>query len=260
MRILITGNQGLIGSAIEKKFKLRHEVFGIDKKNLSSEYVSRSINLIKNKFDMIIHCASNCIIRDVIKNPRLAQENINSAFDVMELAKRTGCKKVIMFSSSRVMHKNKNPYTVSKVFNEEICKAYKECYGIDYLIIRPECVWGEGEEPIRVIPNWINKALNNEPIIVFGNKKKQLTPIHVLDFLKVFEEYFNAFNHFKGNTYQISGFAHNVDYIISTIKEVTESESKIIYMKAEKSQPQKKASKNYCGDENSFKKRIKEVI
>ncbi|MEI6144772.1 MAG: NAD(P)-dependent oxidoreductase, partial [Candidatus Berkelbacteria bacterium] len=133
-KVFLTGHRGLIGSELVKHFK--DKVIGFDRgdKWPTPEAVK--------DVDLIIHCASNCVIREVIKNPDLAKENIDLTYKVMELARQNNIKKVVLFSSGRVKHKEKNPYTVSKEFLELTGEGYRQCYGIDYIIIRPETVWG----------------------------------------------------------------------------------------------------------------------
>ena len=251
MRILITGYKGLIGQRIFERLKLYHNVDGYERR---SNYSLKEHNI---KYDLIIHCAANCIIRDVIKNPSLMMENINLTYNVMELAKRTGCKRIIIFSSSRVEHDNYNPYIASKKFAENIAKAYQECYGINYLILRPETVWGMNDKD-RVIPRWIRAAANNEPIIIYGDKNKELPPVYVDDFVNAVMELINNFERHKNKTYSISSEGMKVKEVINTIKKVFKSRSKVKYLSAEKSQPQRHIKPN-IEVENKFEERLKEV-
>lgn len=265
MKILITGYLGLIGSKIYERLKLFHDVNGVDIKEYTDE--TKHLQLIADledmKYDMIIHCGAFCIIRNIIKNPDLAFINIESTYALMEFARKTGCKKVIMLSSSRVEHKEKNPYTVSKQFNENTVETYKQCYGIDYIIIRPETVWGMNDNLVRAIPKWIKQALNNETITIYGDKKKTMPPIYVDDFTDLFLECITHFNIYKGRIIQIAGGTMKVTDIIKLIKKYTKSKSKIKYKKAEKSQPQKVNAENVDSlwlSTIGFEKRLKEVL
>lgn len=251
MKILITGYRGLIGQRIYERLKLYHHVDGYERR---SNYSLKKHNV---KYDIIIHCAANCIIRAVIENSLLMIENINITYDVMELARRTGCKKVVIFSSSRVEHPNENPYIASKKFAENIAKAYRECYGINYLILRPETVWGMNDKD-RVIPRWIGAAANNQSIIIYGDKNKELPPVYVDDFVDVAMDLINNFEKHKNKTYSISSEAMKVGEIINMIKKVFKSKSKVKYLPAEKTQPQKHIKPN-IEIENKFEERLKEI-
>jgi len=258
MKILLTGGKGLIGSKILERLRLFHNIDWVDKKGKSN---TNNLYLSKTKYDLIIHCADNCIIREVIKDSTLAPENIAGTLQVLNLAKRTGCKKVIMFSSSRVESNNHNPYITSKKYMEEETKAYHECYGIDYIIIRPETVWGLNDNYVRVIPTWIINALQNKPLIVYGDKDKELAPIYVDDFVDLIMGYITHFDIYKNDTYNIKGSPLKVREIIKTIKRITNSKSKVIYKKAELSQPQLCNNKyDKCTEYDNFEERLEEVI
>lgn len=229
MKGLIIGHEGMIGKELCKQFP--HEYIGVGRKD--------TIWDIKEPVDFIVHLAANCLIRDVIKEPFLALENILTNYKVFEYARNKGIKKVIYFSSSRVTHEERNPYTTSKLLGEELCKSYNQCYGINYLIIRPETIWSMDDKHNRVITNWINKAKNNEDIIVYGNKDKELSPLNVKPFVK---EYLRWQEMFLMSDIcavkEISGEVMSVEKITNILKSKYNSNSKIIYKEPEKAQPQ----------------------
>ncbi len=251
MDILVTGYKGLIGQRIYERLKLFHNVTGYGRGYDFKE-------LGDKKFDLIIHCACNNLIRDIIKNPDLAFENITLSYKVMELARKSGCRKIVMFSSGRLQHLNRNPYVTGKVFNEEVCKAYKECYDIDYIIIRPETVWGMNDKD-RVIPLWIRNAIQNKPIEVYGGGDKELPPVYVDDFIREVFKIVNDFNEYKNRAISIAGKTLRVDEIINAIKEELNSQSEVKYLEPEKAQPQKCTPPDVCCEED-FRIRLREVV
>jgi len=242
MTIIVTGSYGLIGGAIfDNLLGSTYTPIGIDKITGDSiESFTRRITCNEEKIDAIIHCAANCIIREVISNPELAKENIDSTFDILEYARTNDVKKFIYFSSSRVTHDETNPYIASKKFGEELTKAYCECYGIDYLIIRPETVWGLEDSHMRVITNWIDSAECGEDLLVYGSEDKELPPIHVKDFVKAFFDLFTSFmeNDINNVTYTISGKIMTAKEITDIILDVTNSKSNVLYFEPEVTQPQ----------------------
>ena len=250
MNILITGHTGLIGQKLFNRFKLFHDVVGYD----------RGYKFISKKYDLIIHAAANCIIRDTINNPDLAFENIDNTFQLMEYARKTGCNKVVIFSSGRVTHSEKNPYIVSKIFAENLAQAYFDCYGIEYMIIRPETVFGLNDHKVRVIPAWIIAAKQGKPIVVYGDKNKELPPIYVDDFVKVCMNFIHNWPAFKNKILKINGAPLKVTRIIEIIKQATGSKSEIEFKKQEKTQPQAVDNGICFGNEKLFMKRIEEVV
>ena len=264
MKILVTGHKGLIGQRIYERLKLFHDVTGWDREDrgIYYKFYTEHCEPKPIKYDLVIHCAANCIIRDIIEDPELAAENVHVTQNLMELIRDTGCKKIVMFSSSRVEHDDMNPYTAGKKYAENLTEAYNECYGIEYLIVRPETVWGMNDNPVRVIPRWIKQALNNEKITVYGNKNKTLPPIYVDDFVDAFMGYFNDWKTHKNSTVKIAGKHITVGEIIKIIKHLTNSKSKVKFTSAELSQPQEMINYNYHydSDEVKFLKRLREVL
>ncbi len=257
MKILITGHQGLIGRKIYDRLKLFHDVIGLDKKEFI-DYLKWS----DGNVDMIIHCGANCVIREIIEKPDLAMENIDSTYLIMEYARLHNIKKVVLFSSSRLEHNNMNPYIVSKRFVENMAEAYHECYGLDYMLIRPETVWGLNDNFVRVIPRWIKQALNDKPITVYGDKYKFLSPIHVEDFTNTFLNCVDDWDIHKNTVVKIAGKPLRTEKIIRIIKKVTGSKSKVKYGDAELSQPQEPVvdDYHYYSDGQRFEERLKEML
>ena len=226
-KVLITGHKGTIGKVIFKLLNnLGYKVYGYDVGD----------KLVNRKYDFIIHCAAKCIIRDVIKHPQQMMGNIEITYKVMELARKHNSK-VILLSSGRVGHNEKNPYIVSKRFLEDIAEAYHTCYNIESIIIRPETVWSFNEPPIRVIPNWIYCAMNNKDIVIYGNRKKELSPISVNDFVDVLLQFITNFTHHY-KPILVTGEIQKAVSIAEEIIRQHNSTSKIIFKPAEKTQPQ----------------------
>ena len=62
----------------------------------------------------------------------------------------------------------------AKIFGEEQSKAFKECYGINYQIIRPSSVYGGEDGTGRLFDKWIRNAKDGEDLVIFGDDKKTL--------------------------------------------------------------------------------------
>ena len=240
MNIIITGHKGLIGSFLKKRLENDgHKIIlGIDKKE------GKDIGFLRDfesdeKIDMFIHCAALCKINKTIKDPFFGHINGLDTFEVLEFCRRNNIRKIVYFSSSRVLSNEKNPYTAGKIYGEELCKAYKDCYDIDYLIIRPSTVYGPFDDSTkRVMHMFIMNALKNKDLEIYGNPKTK-----TLDFTYV-EDFVDAIMlSLKGdwnNEYNISGNEERKIYdlarmIIYEIK----SDSQIVIRDAEIAQPQK---------------------
>lgn len=223
--ILITGNKGLIATELFKYIKAD----GFDKNKL----------IPNKKYDYIIHTASNCVIREIIKNPKLTMENILLTYKIMEKA-RQDKSKIILFSSGRVEH-DENPYTAGKKFLENIAKAYNNCYKVESIIIRPETVWAKNEKNKRVINTWIENVVKGIPCIVYGDENKELSPIHVKEFGNIFMEIFNNFEYYykQQTPIKITGQSRKVKDLIGIIGKYYGKIPIIKYKSPELTQPQK---------------------
>ena len=236
MKILITGNKGFIGSHLTKLYK-KHQVDMIDIKE-GKDLAAINTNHPKKQYDLIIHCASQCVVRECIQNPMMA--HYNNAFGTLQLfeyARRNNCKKIIYFSSSRTLENEENPYTASKKYGECLCEAYHQCYNIDYIIIRPSTVYGEGDNTDRLIPRFIKNAKQGKTLEIYGDHKKTLDITYIEDFINAFKLIMKKG---KWNTdYDVgNGYSISLYYIAYHIRRLLNSKSKIVYKQQEIAQPQ----------------------
>ena len=240
MDIIITGHCGLIGSFLKKRLENEgHRIVlsvdvreGNDIKNLKDK-------IVDFKIDLMIHAAAHCKINESVSNPQKTFENnIEGTFSVFEFCRKNKIPKIIYFSSSRVLNEEKNPYTASKLYGEELCKSYKRSYGIDYLIIRPSTVYGLfWDETKRLIHIFIVNALAGKDLEIYGDAKtKTLDFTYVDDFV---DGLLIAMKNKWCEDYNISGKEEfNVYELAKKIIELTNSKSKIIIKDAEAEQPQ----------------------
>ncbi|MCB0006196.1 MAG: NAD-dependent epimerase/dehydratase family protein [Anaerolineales bacterium] len=214
MRILITGSSGQIGTNLGLHLQNQgHYVFGIDKRrntwttdietlyqDLSMPYrdFAGGIGNIEypEDLDAVVHFAAHAKVHELVKQPHRALENITMTFNVLEFCRQNNLP--IIFSSSREVYGDihryiteeshadfaftESPYSASKISGEALVYSYAQCYDIPYLVFRFSNVYGRYDNDIqrmeRVIPLFIRRISQGEPITVFGEKK-------VLDFTYV---------------------------------------------------------------------------
>lgn len=243
MNIFITGHKGLIGSSLKKRLiEDGNKIVGeLDLRENNEDIVN--INKIKKpteKIDLLIHTAAHCKINESIANPeKTFHSNVLGTYEVFEFARKNAISKIIYFSSSRVLSPEKNPYTASKLYGENLCKAYKDSYGIDYLIIRPSTVYGQSwDETKRLMHIFITNALGNKPLEIYGDPKtKTLDFTYIQDFV---DAIMLAINGPANKDYTISGGGESLIYdLAKEIIKKTNSKSKIIIKLPEIAQPQK---------------------
>jgi len=189
MNFIMTGYKGLIGSFLLEELKKRghNPVLLVDKKD-GTDIIDLDKIKLNEKCDLMIHLASFNKINKTIENPELAFKNIAlGTFRVLEFCRKNNIPKIVYTSSSRILEKEKNPYTAAKIFGEELCKAYSQCYGIKYVIIRPSTVYGPRDiNTPRVIPIFIQNALHDKELKIYGDENKTLDFTYIDDFISGF--------------------------------------------------------------------------
>jgi UDP-glucose 4-epimerase len=208
-RILVTGVAGFLGShLLDKLLELGHEVVGIDNlsmgkleniagqlSNKAFRFLERDItkpsvlhDLDKN-FDCIVHLAAFKIPRygKAIDTLRI---NYKGAENVLEFARRVGCKSVLASTSDVYGRNPKLPfseddesvigsskvarwsYAVSKLFDEHLAFAYQDSFGIPVTILRffgsygprHHLTWWGGPQSV-----FIDAVLNDHEIPIHGD-------------------------------------------------------------------------------------------
>ncbi|OHA70664.1 MAG: hypothetical protein A3D64_01460 [Candidatus Wildermuthbacteria bacterium RIFCSPHIGHO2_02_FULL_49_9] len=249
--IILTGHKGLIGLKLYEELSRQHEMFGIDEQTGGRCEDMSSLVELPEPPEMIIHSAAHCFIKRVTADPSQALQNILMTFSALEFCRTSECKKFVYFSSSRIEHKElHNPYIASKRASEELVMTYAECYGIEYVIIRPETIWGYSYDNDRVMIKWIEAAKKNEDIYVYGSPEKELSPLHVDTFTPIATDIMENFDSHKGRIYTVSGKVRKVQDIIDIIKQETGSGSNVVYKEPEPTQPQVCLAPNIEGEDD----------
>ncbi len=213
MKVLITGGAGFIGSHIvDELINKGYDVSIID--NLSTgkkEHINKkakfynadifdNINYIfeKEKPEILIHAAAQVMLRDSIKDPIFdAKTNILGTINLLESCRKNNVKKIIYTSTggARVGEPEylpvdekhpinpSSPYGISKHTAEHYVWMYNNLYGIDYLIFCFGNVYGPRDDPKtkRVTAVFIDKILNREVPIIFGDGNQTRDFIYVID-------------------------------------------------------------------------------
>jgi len=212
--IVVTGGAGFIGSHIAEELSKDNEVVVID--NLYSGRVENvpenvkfvqadirdyeSIVEIMSQADYVFHEAALVSVVESVEKPVLTEEiNVLGTLNILR-ALSEGHGKLIFASSAAVYGDNQNlplkeeekpmplsPYGVTKVSGEYYCKIFYELYGVPTVALRFFNVFGERQgynQYAGVISIFINRALKNEPLIIFGDGKQTRDFIYVKDVVK----------------------------------------------------------------------------
>ncbi|MBW5397738.1 NAD-dependent epimerase/dehydratase family protein, partial [Brachyspira pilosicoli] len=209
--ILITGGAGFIGSHIaDILIQNNYKVIIADnlstgkKENINNKALFYNIDIKNyndleaifnnNKIEYIIHLAAQVSVPNSIRNPiNDANENIIATLNIIELSKKYNIKKIIASSSAAVygipkklpideLH-NTVPisyYGLSKLTMEK----YLILSNLNYIICRFSNVYGPRQTPhgeAGVISIFMDNAINNKDLNIFGNGKQTRDFIYVED-------------------------------------------------------------------------------
>lgn len=224
--IILTGHKGLIGiKLLDRLKKEEYNVnYTIDSRSGFNILNLNSLKINNEEINLFIHTAAFCKIAESIEEPFLVFENnIRGTFEVLEFCRKNKIKKIMFFSSSRVSSKEENPYTVSKKFGELLCEAYNQCYGIEYVIVRPSTVYGTGfhDKTSRLITEWIERALKHKTLYIYGNKYKTLDFTYIDDFIDGVVLLIKNWDKVKNKSFNISG---NNEIQLMTLIKIIENE------------------------------------
>ncbi len=171
-KCLVTGGCGFIGSNIvDRLISDGHEVIVLDNKsadnakffvNEKAQYACQDISnyQLTNTFyagvDYVFHLAAESRIGPSIDNPLdTAQKNCLGTATVLQCARKWGVKKVMYSSTSSGYGNNPhpnvetqpddclNPYSVTKIAGEKLCKMYTDLFGMKTVTFRYFNVYGD---------------------------------------------------------------------------------------------------------------------
>ena len=248
MKALVTGGAGFIGSnLVDKLIEMDHEVVVID--NQSAECNEQfywnskannhrldicnyeSTRSLYDGIDFVFHLAAESRLQPAILNPiEAVTKNVVGTCTVLQCAREAGVKSVIYSSTSSAYGLNKypnyetdpndclNPYSVSKVAGEELCKMYTNLYGLRTIIFRYFNVYGERSpttgQYAPVIGIFLRQKNDNQPLTIVGDgsQKRDFVHVHDVTNANILAELTNIPDEYYGQVYNI-GSGENISIL-----------------------------------------------
>ena len=226
MKFLVTGGAGFIGYHVcERLLRSGYEVCAFDDlnafydsqlkhRNVSDlQALNRPFEFIRGdltdrtsldellgriRVDQIIHLAARAGVRPSLEEPALYQRvNVEGTVNLLEAARRSGVRKLVMASSSSVYGVNSkvpfaesdpifsaiSPYAASKLACEALGHVYHHLYDLDIVMLRFFTVYGARQRPDLAIHKFARLIDAGKPIPVYGDGSSARDYTYITDIL-----------------------------------------------------------------------------
>ena len=216
-KILVTGGAGFIASSLAERLIEDPENFVVIIDNLSTGHIGKlpkskfnnlkfikgdvnNVNIITEimlsfKFDFVFHYAAVVGVQRTLENPLLVLGDISGLKNILELSKNTGVQRIYFSSSSEIYGEpvdfpqnehttplnSKLPYAIVKNVGEAFLRSYYLEYGLEYTIFRFFNTYGPRQSTSFVISQFLNQALQNKVISIFGDGLQTRTFFYIDD-------------------------------------------------------------------------------
>src|ERR1017187_1205255 len=261
MKILVTGGAGFIGSHIVEHFQGKAEVRVLD--NLSSGF-KHNLAPFQQKFiaasildrdavrqavqgvDYIFHLAGMISVPESRTKPIECNEiNTTGTLVVLEEAAKAGVKKLTLSTSAAIYGDNptvpkvetmfaepRSPYAITKLDGEFYCKMFADEGRLQTACLRYFNVFGPRQDPksqyAAAVPIFIDRAVKNEPIMIYGDGEQTRDFIYVKDIVAA-----NAFFATQSSATGVFNVAYgqriSINDLATTICRLTGSRSEITH-------------------------------
>jgi UDP-glucose 4-epimerase len=214
LRVLVTGADGFIGSHLTEalvrtgarvrafclynSFGSRGWLEGADRHvrdaiefQLGDVRDARFVENACREVDVIFHLAALVAIPYSYQAPEsFVETNVRGTLNVLEAARRSGCRRVIHTSTSEVYGtpntlpiteshplRAQSPYSASKIAADKLCEAFVCSYGLPVVTIRPFNTYGPRQSARAVIPTILTQLLTGRTSVRLGDlrPKRDLT-------------------------------------------------------------------------------------
>lgn len=261
MRVLITGGSGFIGSHLTEylqdsasEIRILDNLRSGNRANLdglSHTFIHGSItdpDIVEEAVhgvDYIFHLAALVSVPESVQSPyQTVDINVRGLLNILESATKHAAKKVVLASSAAIYGENptvpktedmlpepKSPYAITKLDGEYYLNLYQQSGKLDTCSLRFFNVFGPRQDPngpyAAAIPAFIEKALLNEPITIFGDGEQTRDFVFVKDIVSALA--FAAIHPISG-TYNVGyGKQMTLNELIAEILLATNSSSQIIH-------------------------------
>jgi len=202
--------------------------------------------------DVVFHAAAQTAVTTSIKNPKQDFENnIVASFNLLEAIRESDQKPTLIYCSTNKVYGNNinnclliekdsryeyrlldgiretfnidltshSPYGCSKLASDLYFQEYGYQYGFRVGVFRMSCIYGirqMGCEDQGWIFHFINSALQDKTINIFGDGKQVRDVLYITDLIDAFDTF--IFRYDKSNVFNIGGGSENTLSLLELIE------------------------------------------
>jgi CDP-paratose 2-epimerase len=189
--------------------------------------------------EVVFHLAAQVAVTTSVIDPAEDFEiNARGPFNVLEAVRRSASKPIVLYSStnkvygkmddleivergSRYVYKDLDggipptrplafysPYGCSKGCGDQYVLDYAHIYGLDTVIFRQSCIYGEHQFGIED-QGWLAwfaiRAMQNLPVTIYGDGKQLRDVLYVGDLISAYDRAIENIEKTRGRAYNIGG-------------------------------------------------------
>ncbi|MCK5037910.1 MAG: NAD-dependent epimerase/dehydratase family protein [Thermoplasmata archaeon] len=219
-KVLVTGSNGFVGRSLVQALKAEGaKVIEFDISNGQDITDWKAMENLE-KADIVFHLAAIAFVPYAWDNPQKTYNvNVLGTLNILEYCRKNDIEKMVLASSyiygppeylpvdeKHPLNPN-NPYSRSKLLSENLCKAYHDDFGLKCLILRPQNIYGKGQDEMFLIPEIIKQLPSGKITLKDPNPKRDF--IYLDDVIEAYllsglaEVEYEAINIGSGKSYSV---------------------------------------------------------
>lgn len=229
--VLVTGGTGFVGKTLVPKLvqagygvtvfgRVARSPFGKTVVYFRGDLAdSQSLRKI-GAFDTVIHLASNIDINGSLERPdAMIRDNVFMLLNLLEHFRNRREKPFLIFASTdrvygksrkRIVDERETPYpieayTASKIMGETLLETYSSLYGIPYIVLRMDSIYGPHQPEQMFISNIIRKTALLDEVPVGNLVAVRKNFVYVDDAVDAFLKVLCAPERARNTVYNIGG-------------------------------------------------------